>query len=114
VSHRRGRWQDWRLFIDIDVVRQFRDGWAITNADADPARIFRYRFDHGAFAGVQAARFVDRMEVTVPGNPEGFLEAVYGDWTVPEAKVHYLYAPLNVEVETRYRTENPLNPRPLD
>lgn len=88
-----------RLFVDIDVVRRFRDGWAITNADADPARIFHYCFDHGVFASVQATRFVDGMEVAVPGSPEGFLEAVYGDWTVPAAKVHYLYGPLNVEVE---------------
>lgn len=63
-----------RLFIDIDVVRRFRDDWAITNADAHPARIFHYRFDHRVFTGVQPARFVDGMEVTVPGNPEGFLE----------------------------------------
>lgn len=88
-----------RLFIDIDVVRRFRDGWAITNADADPARNFHYRFNQGVFAGVQAARFVDGIEVAVPGNPDGFLEAVYGDWTVPEAKVNYLYGPLNLEVE---------------
>ncbi len=34
-------------------------------------------------------------------HPEAFLEAVYGDWTVPEGPVHYLYGPLNVEVELR-------------
>jgi choline kinase len=95
------------LFIDIDVVRRFRDGWAITNAEADPARDFHYCFDHGVFAGVQAARFVDGIEVAVPGSPEGFLEAVYGDWTVPEAKLPYLYGPLNLEVEIRQIPADP-------
>jgi LicD family len=90
-----------RLFVDIDVVRRFRDGWAITNANADPARLFHYCFKHEVFADMQATRFVDGMEVAVPGSPEGFLEAVYGDWTVPRASVDYLYGPLNVEVEIR-------------
>lgn len=97
-----------RLFIDIDVVRRFRDGWAVTNADADPARIFHYRFDDEVFADLRAARFVDGIEVAIPGRPERFLEAAYGDWTVPQAKVHFLYGPLNVEVEIRQvRAERP-------
>ncbi len=90
-----------RLYIDIDVVRRFRDGWAITNADADPARLFRYRFDHDVFARLRPARFVDDIEVALPGQPERFLEATYGDWTVPEGKVDHRYGPLNVEVEIR-------------
>jgi choline kinase len=90
-----------RLFVDIDVVGRFRDGWAITNADADPARLFYYRFEHDVFAGVRTARFLDGMEVAVPNRPERFLEATYGDWRTPQAKVHYLYGPLNVEVEIR-------------
>ena len=90
-----------RLFVDVDVVKPARGGWAITNADADPARIFHYRFDKSIFAGLRIARFVDGIEVAVPADPEGFLEAVYGDWTVPEPPVHYLYGPLNVEVEIR-------------
>jgi hypothetical protein len=90
-----------RLFVDVDVVKPARGGWAITNADADPARIFHYRFDKSIFAGLRIASFVDGIEVAVPADPEGFLEAVYGDWTVPEPPVHYLYGPLNVEVEIR-------------
>ena len=90
-----------RLFVDIDVVRPFRDGWAITNADADPARIFHYRFAHGVFTGLRTARFVDGVDVAVPARPEAFLEVVYGDWTVPAGRIHYLYGPLNVEVEIR-------------
>ena len=90
-----------RLFIDIDVVRRFRDGWAITNADADPARLFRYRFDRSVFASLRTARFVDGMVVALPGQPERFLEATYGEWRVPEGKVDFRYGPLNVEVELR-------------
>lgn len=52
------------------------------------------------FTGARAAAF-QGLEVAVPARPEAFLEAVYGDWTVPEAKVHYLYGPLNVEVEVQ-------------
>jgi choline kinase len=92
-----------RLFVDIDVVGRFRDGWAITNADADPARWFYYRFERDVFAGVRSAPFLDGMEVAVPNRPERFLEATYGDWRTPQAKVHYLYGPLNVEVEIRSR-----------
>jgi choline kinase len=90
-----------RLHVDIDVVKPSPGGWVIINTDADPARIFHYRFEKRIFAGPRAARFVDGIEVAVPADPEGFLEAVYGDWTVPEGRVHYLYGPLNVEVELR-------------
>jgi hypothetical protein len=90
-----------RLFVDVDVVKPSRGGWAITNADADPARIFHYRFDKSIFAGLRIASFVDGIEGAVPADPEGFLDAVYRDWTVPEPPVHYLYGPLNVEVEIR-------------
>lgn len=90
-----------RLYVDIDVVKPSRGGWVITNVDADPARIFHYRFEKRTFAGLRAARFVDGIEVAVPTHPQDFLEAVYGDWTVPESPVHYLYGPLNVEVELR-------------
>jgi hypothetical protein len=37
--------------------------------------------------------------VLVPAEPEGFLTAVYGDWRIPQPKAHFLYGPLNVEVE---------------
>jgi len=90
-----------RLYIDIDVVKPSRGGWVITNVDADPARIFHYRFEKHIFAGLRAATFVDGIEVAVPADPQGFLEAVYGDWTVPAGRLHYLYGPLNVEVELR-------------
>jgi choline kinase len=90
-----------RLFVDVDVVKPSRGGWTITNADADPARLFHYRFDKAVFSALRIAPFVDGIEAAVPADPEGFLEAVYGDWTVPEPPVHYLYGPLNVEVELR-------------
>jgi hypothetical protein len=88
-----------RLFVDIDVVHPWKEGWAITNANADPRRVFRYRFPRRVFAETRLARFSDGMVVRTPADPEGFLSAVYGDWRVPAAKTHYLYAPLNLELE---------------
>ena len=93
------------LYIDFDVVRRFRDGWAITNTFSDPARVFHYCFKNEVFADVQATKFVDGMEVAVPGNWKCFLETVYGDWTVPAAKVDYVYGPINVEVAMGYSPE---------
>ena len=87
------------LYIDLDVVRGHRDGWAITNADADPSRLFHYRFAHGVFAGSRTRRFAGAGEVLVPADPEEFLDAVYGDWSRPQPKTHYIYGPLNLEVE---------------
>ena len=88
-----------RLFIDLDIVRPYRDGWAITNADGDGRRTFHYCFPLGVFAGDAAARFVDGIEVAIPADAEGFLGAVYGQWRTPRAKVDYLYGPLNLELE---------------
>lgn len=90
-----------RLFLDFDVVRRYRDGWVITNADADARRIFHYVFPQHVFNEVREARFGAGTNVLVPADPEGFLTAVYGDWTIPQAKSHYLFGPLNVEVELR-------------
>lgn len=88
-----------RLFVDLDVIRPHRDGWAITNAEADPRRRFHYHFPMTVFAGSTSARFADRLEVAVPADAEGFLTAVYGQWRKPRARVHYLYGPLNLELE---------------
>ena len=48
-----------RLFVDFDVVHPWKEGWAITNANADPRRVFRYRFSHGVFAETRLGRFSD-------------------------------------------------------
>lgn len=89
-----------RLFLDLDVVHRHRDGWGITNAEARPDRIFHYVFDAPVFDRITEVRFMG-CQVFVPGLPEAFLTAVYGDWTVPQPKADYLYGPLNVEVELR-------------
>lgn len=88
-----------RLFVDVDVVHPFRDGWAITNSNAVPGRLFRYLFRNSVFEGTTAARLGDELDVLLPAEPEGFLTAVYGDWRIPQPKAHFLYGPLNVEVE---------------
>ena len=88
-----------RLLIDLDVVRTHRDGWAITNAGADPSRLFHYRFARSVFAGSKPMRLSSVGDVLVPADPEGFLAAVYGDWSCPQTKTDYRYGPLNVEVE---------------
>ena len=88
-----------RLFIDLDIVRPHRGGWAITNLDGGGRRRFHYCFPLGVFESVRVARFVDGLEMAIPGNAEGFLSAVYGRWTTPRAKVDYLYGPLNLELE---------------
>lgn len=90
-----------RLFLDLDIVHRYRDGWAITNADADAGRIFHYVFPLHVFNRVRDARFGSGSSVLLPADPEGFLTAVYGDWRTPQAKSHYLFGPLNVEVELR-------------
>ena len=87
------------LFVDVDVVHPFRDGWAITNSNAMPGRIFRYLFPRHVFAGTTGARIAGDIDVLLPAAPADFLSAVYGDWSVPQPKAHYLYGPLNVEVE---------------
>lgn len=87
------------LFIDIDVVRRHRDGWCITNRDADPQKIFRYHFPAGVFAGTKRAPFAQRLTTRIPANADGFLAAVYGDWRIRSSKVDYRYGPLNTEVE---------------
>ena len=88
-----------RLFVDIDVVRPHPRGWVIINADADPRRRFHYVFPPAVFDHLRRARLAGRLDVTMPGDAEGFLTAVYGDWRVPRGKVHFLYGPNNVEVE---------------
>lgn len=88
-----------RLFIDLDIVRPHRGGWAITNVDGGGRLRFRYCFPLGVFATSRVARFVDGLEVKIPGDAEGFLSAVYGRWATPRAKVDYLYGPLNLELE---------------
>jgi hypothetical protein len=87
------------LFVDFDLVRRHRDGWAISNADTDPTRLFHYRFAERVFDGSRVMSFADVGDVVVPADPEAFLTAVYGDWSRPQAKTDYLYGPLNLEVE---------------
>ena len=87
------------LFIDIDVVRRYRDGWCITNRDADPQKIFRYHFPAGVFAGTKRARFAQRLTTRIPGDADAFLAAAYGDWRIRSPKADYRYGPLNTEVE---------------
>jgi choline kinase len=87
------------LFIDIDVVRRHRDGWCLTNSDADPTKCFRYHFSAGVFAGSRRAQFLQRVTTRVPSDADGFLTAVYGDWRIRSSKVDYRYGPLNTEVE---------------
>lgn len=88
-----------RLFVDLDVVRRHRDGWAITNRNADPEKCFRYHFPAAVFAATKQARFAHGLTARVPDDAEGFLAAAYGDWRVPSPKVDYRYGPLNTEVE---------------
>lgn len=90
-----------QLFLDLDVVRPHPRGWVIVNANADPRRHFHYVFPPAVFATRARARLAQTLDVTVPGDAEGFLTAVYGDWRTPSGKVHYLYGPHNVEVELR-------------
>lgn len=86
------------LFLELDVVRPFKGGWAITNADEHPHRRFHYRFGAEVFGATRPARLAG-SDVLLPADPEGFLEAVYGEWRVPEAKAHWLYGPPNLEIE---------------
>ena len=76
------------LYLDLDVVRPHPRGWVIINADADPRRRFHYVFPHAVFDQLGRARLAGQLDVTIPGDAEGFLTAVY-----------YLYGPNNVEVE---------------
>ena len=46
------------LFIDIDVVRPHRDGWAITNKHSDPRKMFRYHFPAGTFSPAHKRRYL--------------------------------------------------------
>lgn len=94
-----------RLYIDIDVVRRQRDGWAITNQDADPAKRIHYHFAADVFASTTVAPFAHGLMVRVPKDPDGFLAAVYGDWHVPASKVDFRYGPLNTEVELVTKSE---------
>ena len=57
------------LFVDLDVVHPFRDGWAITNSNAMPGRIFRYLFPNHVFAGTTPARIANGLEVLLPAAP---------------------------------------------
>lgn len=88
-----------RLFIDLDIIRPHRSGWAITNTDGGGRRTFRYWFPLGVFGSTAVARFADGIETAIPGDAQGFLRAVYGNWETPRAKVDYLYGPLNLELE---------------
>lgn len=87
------------LFIDIDIVRSHRDGWAITNSDANPQKVFRYHFPADVFAGTRKSTFANNLTVYLPSDPEGFLTSVYGNWRMPSEKVDYCYGPFNTEVE---------------
>lgn len=87
------------LFIDIDIVRRYRDGWAITHLIPGEPRRFHYLFPDAVFAGTRAATFEGGVEVLLPADPAGFLTAAYSDWRTPQARVHFLYGPHNLEVE---------------
>ena len=87
------------LYIDIDVVKSQRDGWAITMRDVESWKLFHYHFQRTVFADTKRWQFAHRLNVRVPADPDGFLTAVYGDWRVPASKVDYRYGPLNTEVE---------------
>jgi choline kinase len=102
------------LYIDIDVVRPHRDGWAITNNHSDQQKTFHYHFPAGVFAGTQTAVFAQNLAVRVPQDAEGFLAAAYGDWQTPARKVDYRYGPLNTEVElvSNVGSEMQINSRP--
>lgn len=89
-----------RLFIDIDIVHRRPDGWVITNAAADPHRVYHYVFREPVFGETRPGALGGRP-VRLPAEPEGFLEATYGEWRTPQAKLHYLYGPLNLEIESR-------------
>ena len=89
-----------RLFIDVDIVHRRPDGWAITNAAADPRRIYHYAFERSVFGATRSGTLGGRR-VRLPADPERCLEATYGEWRTPQAKLHYLYGPLNLEIETR-------------
>jgi hypothetical protein len=88
-----------RLYVDIDVVRTHRDGWAIVNNYANLGKVFRYHFPANVFAGTSEATFSHRLKVLLPRDPTGFLDAVYGDWRKPACRVEYCHGPLNTEVE---------------
>ncbi len=94
VVHRRHP----RLFIDVNVVHRRGDEWAIVNTTSDPGRICRYVFARSVFGETRAST-LGRRRVRLPADPEGFLEATYGEWRIPQAKMHYLYGPLNLEIE---------------
>jgi choline kinase len=104
-----------RLYIDIDVVRPHRDGWAITNKDADPQKKFHYYFPAGVFASTQTAAFTQSLMVRVPQDAQGFLAAAYGHWQTPAPKVDYRYGPLNTEVElvSNVGSKKQINLRPI-
>lgn len=95
-----------RLFLDIDVVHRRGDGWAITNASSDPRRICHYVFAPQVFGETRAGT-LGGWRVRLPADPEGFLEATYGEWRTPQSKVHYLYGPLNLEIEMRTAASTP-------
>ena len=88
-----------KLFVDIDIVRRYRDGWAITHLMQEGSKQFHYLFPDAVFAGTRVATFEGGVEVLLPADPEGFLRAAYSDWQTPSAKVHFLYGPYNLEVE---------------
>lgn len=89
-----------RLFVDVDVVERWRDRWAISTTDPDSGRVFRYVFPPAVFPGTRPARFAGRLDVLLPAEPEGFLEATYGpDWRLPAPKLHYVYGPFNLRIE---------------
>ncbi len=100
------------LHVDIDIVRRYRDGWAITNLVQGESRRFHYLFPDTVFAGTRDATF-EGVDVLIPADPEGFLTASYSDWQTPRAKVHYLYGPHNLEVEAA-TTHPDLEPELVD
>jgi len=99
------------LYVDVDVVWPVVDGWTICNSDVYPDRTLTYAFGTDVFASRHRIQFMGVTDVAVPGGPEAFLNAVYGDWRTPQPKLDYRYGPMNTEVHIHSgRSARPVPP----
>jgi phosphorylcholine metabolism protein LicD len=70
----------------VDIFRFSTDGEGVSYSLEDSARheLHTYLFSADIFARFQPVKFMNRLEVLIPGQPEKFLEQNYGDWRTPK------------------------------
>ena len=85
------RWH-W-TWIDVDVFYPWQ-GKTICSTLREDGRVTGEAFPLGTFDRLREIEFLDGLQVLIPDPPEAVLEAVYGEWRIPDPSYHSATGPL--------------------